>query len=129
MVSQVFWLFVSYGFIGALAGALLDSGAAIGAAGLIIVLPAVRIWRRFRPGKGYYLPSFFSEPGALRDWSIRATRKEHPSLFKVMVVIEVAIVSIILLAVVGRSTFPFAAAFDEFRKCTLGAGISEVCLK
>jgi hypothetical protein len=127
VVTQVLWLAVSYAFIGALAGVLLDSGWALGAAGVIILFPVLRIWRRFRPGRGYYLLSFFGEPGALRDWSIRATRQEYPALFKLMVVIEIAIVSIVCLVVISKSSFPFAAAFDEFRKCTLGTGMHEVC--
>lgn len=103
MVTQVLWLFFSYALVGGLAGVLFDAGAAPAAAAVMIVVPALRIWRRFRPDKGYYLTSFSGEPGALRDRSFRVTPQVQRSLFLVMVGLELAIVTLISFAVLRQA--------------------------
>ena len=103
MVTQVFWLVFTYALVGTLAGVLFETGNAPAAAAVMILVPAVRIWRRFRPGKGYYLPSFVGEPGALRDRSIRVTPQVQRSLFLVMVGLELAIVTFVCFRVLHNA--------------------------
>lgn len=99
MIAQVFWLFFIYALVGGVAGALLEAGNTPVAVVVMIGVPAFRIWRRFRLRKGYYLMSFLGQPDSLRDASFRVTPQVHRSLFLVMVGIELAIATFVLLGV------------------------------
>jgi len=129
MVAQVLWLFVSYALIAALAGVLLEADMAIEAAGVIILLPAMRIWRRFGRGRGYFMLGRVAELGAVQHRSFRATRQDYPQLFRFMLALEVAIFGFMVFSAISHSSFPFSAAVDEYLKCKLGSGMHEVCLE
>jgi len=127
MVAQVLWLFISYALIATIAALLLEAEMAIAAAGVVILVPALRIWRRFGPGRGYFMLGRTADLGAIRHRSFRATRQDYPQLFWFMLAIEIAILSFILVSAISHSSYQFGAACDEYMKCKLGSGMHEVC--
>lgn len=93
MLFQLIWLCTSYGLIYAVGAALVEGAGLSWGLLLVVTLPAVRVHRRFQPGKGYYLVGYQGQVGGDRPTkSGLVTRSDDPVRFKLLVTAEVVIV-------------------------------------
>lgn len=100
MIVQIIWLLFSYGIVFAVGSALLSEMGSLSGLALIVGLPALRIYRRFRATGGYDLVGYQGEVGGdLPTRSGLVTRAGDPIRFRLLLVAEIAVLGFWVVSV------------------------------
>ena len=97
------WLCVSNAVLLVPAILFAESGNTLWAVVMAIGLPGLRIAARHRPGRGYYLLGY--NDGAGGDFTLHSrwiTRQTQPQWFRLLLVIEVVIVTLLAASILAR---------------------------
>ena len=91
MIFQIIWQILSYGVVFAVGGVLLMETGTLWGLALLIGVPVWRLYRRFQPGKGYYLIGKIRSIGDPGTKSGLVTRDDDPIRFNLLLVAEIAV--------------------------------------
>lgn len=92
MGIMILWLMISYSLVLGVCVALLREGM-LWALLPMLAFTAWRLYRRFRPDIGYYVPGYGNEQSdAMAAMSGRVTRAGNRSRFKLYLAVELAVV-------------------------------------
>ena len=126
MIGQVIWLVVSWEVWGVVLIALVSVGQAGLAGAASLLVPALRLQRRFAPGRGYYLVGKAGAVAAIDHPSRRITRQESPTLFGVWFAAELVVIALVLFGVFSTDVVRESEEFQRLIRCTLGPGKAEI---
>jgi hypothetical protein len=131
MLAQVMWLFISYALALSASLVLLEMRQVLWFLLAVLLFPAVRIYRRWDPRRGYYIVGRHWGSQRVVRRSFRVTKQEFPKLFTLMLLAELAIVSFVYVAAFSSSSFVASAPVHELVvsiQCRFGGRFHEdVC--
>lgn len=103
MIALLVWLCLSHGLLIGVGAALWEANAPVAGLLFLLVLPAARIFWRFR-GKGYYLIGYIGEVGGDRPgYSGWVHRRHEPIRFRLCLLMELAVVGFLWFGVIARA--------------------------
>ncbi len=105
MVFQIAWIGSSYALMFSIGGLLLENGNILWSMIFLILFPVLRIARRFKEGKGYYIIGYMGQVGGdMRRPGGLIGRKNRPAEFQFYLFIEILIVVFLLISVIIKIT-------------------------
>ncbi len=108
MMFMLVWLCISYGFTFALGMVCVEANHIALSFLFFLGVPALRIYRRFQAGRGYYLIGYEGEAGNIPNLSGRVTYQERPVRFKICLLLEVLLIGFLgFMLLVRRFSLPY----------------------
>lgn len=104
MGFQIIWQILSYGVVFTVGSVLLlEVGSLWWSLAILVGVPLWRLYRRFQPGKGYYLIGRTRSVGEPGGKSGLVTRDDDPIRFKLLLLAEIGV---LIFWVVGVFVLP-----------------------